>query len=62
MLQFTDPERLSNKDGSCMGLPGKSRIDFAGGLGVGGDGNRRNEVQGGIKGETIRIGNISEVK
>ena len=56
MLWSTDLGRLSNKEGSCMRLPGKNRIDFAGGLGVGGDGNRRNQGRGAwIQGERGKL-------
>ena len=44
MLQATDPEKLSNKDNSrantWISLGRKARIDFVGGLEVGGDRNR----------------------
>ena len=44
MPQSTDPERLSNR--GPMGFPGKDRIDSVGGLGSGGNGNRRIQVGG----------------
>jgi hypothetical protein len=54
MLQSTDPETLNcNKEGfrgdAWISLGRGSRIDFVGGLGIGGDGNERNQAVGEIK-------------
>ena len=50
MLQSTDPEKLSNKEGSVgntwIFLERVNRIDFAGGLRAGMDGNRRDQAEG----------------
>lgn len=58
MLQSTDPRRLSNKEGSRVDTwisLGRGRIEFIGGLGVGGDGNMKDRARmGGSKGESIR--------
>ena len=48
MLQPTDPETLSNKEGSggWTDLPEKGdRIDYVGGLEAAGDRNKRDEVE-----------------
>jgi hypothetical protein len=59
MLQSTDPERLSNKEGAGVGVRGREgatgslwevEIEFVCGLGVGGDGNRRDHV--GVDGDS----------
>ena len=50
MIQSTDPERLSNKEGSCRWGHGSSwegEIDFAGKMGVNRDVNSR--VQDGTR-------------
>lgn len=58
MLPSTDPDRLSNKEGSrgAQDSPWEvgNKMDFAGGLGVGGDGTRRDQIAG-MEGEsTVR--------
>lgn len=49
MLQSTDPEMLSNKKGfkddTRISLGRGNRITFVGGLGVGWNGNRRDQVE-----------------
>lgn len=65
MLQYTDPERLSNKEGSSLGvgqgmdLPrkGNSR-DFMGGLGAGGHGT--GEIR--KRGEDRVLGEITGIR
>ena len=48
MLLSTEREKLGNFEGSrmdaCISLGRRSRIDFAGELGLGEDGNRRNQA------------------
>ena len=52
MLQSTDPERLSYKEASkgnawiSISREGEIEIDFVGGLGTGGNGNRKGQVWG----------------
>lgn len=58
MLQSIDPERLTNKEGS-RGWICENRMDIEGGLGTGGDKNRRDRDEGKwrktVMGETSRI-------
>lgn len=51
MLYYSDPERLINKEGlrgfsTWISLGRGNGIDFQGGLGTGGDMNRRDQVVG----------------
>jgi hypothetical protein len=68
MLQSTDPEKLSNKEGTREDTwisPGRvNRTNFVSGLWVDGDGNRRDQVREGwregVQGETTEIEDIWE--
>lgn len=58
MVQTADPEGLSKKDKGQRGAHGSrwkgNRTGFASGLGVGWDGNRRDQVVGVLEGEDWR--------
>lgn len=60
---ITDPERLSKNDKGSKGdawiSPGReNRIDFASGLGVAWDENRRDQVAGSAGGRVQEVGSI----
>jgi hypothetical protein len=62
MLQFTDSKRLRNKEGprddTWISLERRNRIDFAGELRVGRDGNRRNQMgKGSMEADNTGIDN-----